>query len=183
MGTSVENQASANKRIPELLEIPAAVRFLSVEPLLRPVVLDNGESSWLTCDGSHPVDGNCCEAFAVHGDHYHGIDWVILGGESGPGARPMEVAWMRDVMRQCMDAGTAVFVKQLGSYAARGMGLKHSKGGDIEEWPADLRVRQFPQPQSKKSDELAAFWPTLEDEPDGNDIFAVKYGEPTGNPQ
>lgn len=116
-GTSVENQEAANKRIPELLKIPAAVRFLSMEPLLGPVKLDNGQNSYLTCtntDESH----ECCESFAVYGEHYHGIDWIVTGGESGTHARPMNPNWARSIRDQCQAAGVAYFHKQNGEWAS-----------------------------------------------------------------
>lgn len=87
LGVSVENQAAAEERVPLLLQAPAAVRFLSVEPLLGPVDL----SPWLS----------------------GGIDWVIVGAESGPGARPMNENWVRSLRDQCSTAaGVALFYKQ-----------------------------------------------------------------------
>lgn len=137
IGTSVEDQKRADERIPELLKIPAKVRFLSVEPLLGDVDLAytcfNGADSF----GSMP-----------------GIHWVIVGGESGPGARPCNVAWIRSIVGQCKAAGVPCFVKQLGSQPRcqniigeppwGELNLKHKKGGDMTEWPEDLRVREFP---------------------------------------
>lgn len=134
LGVSVENQ-KAKSRIDLLRETPAAVRFLSIEPLLENVgTLD-----------------------------LRGINWVIVGGESGPGARPMDVAWARSIVEQCKAAGVACFVKQLGAVPqleyteATGavfkpqfqpelltLRLKDKKGGDIAEFPKDLRVRQYP---------------------------------------
>jgi len=84
-----------------------------------------------------------------------GIHWVIVGGESGPGARPCNVDWVRSIVRQCQSAGVPCFVKQLGrrpyidAKAAPVAGpidldLTHAKGGNPAEWPADLQVRQFP---------------------------------------
>ena len=75
------------------------------------------------------------------------IDWVIVGGESGPGARECDVAWIRSVVEQCQAAGVPVFVKQLGKIATFGgkpYRTEHTKGGDPSEWPADLRVREIP---------------------------------------
>lgn len=90
-GTSVENQEAADKRIPHLLKCPAAIRFLSCEPLLGPIDL---------------VDKTRTYRPAIE------VDWVIVGGESGPGARPCNVAWIRDIVGQCKAAGVATFVKQ-----------------------------------------------------------------------
>ncbi len=117
IGTSVENQETANERIPELMHIPAAVRFLSCEPLLGPVDL----------------------GFSVGW-----IDWVIVGGESGPGARPMEIGWLNSLRDQCIAAGVPVFIKQMGSEYAKRCHFGDSKGGDWNEWAAEYRIRQFP---------------------------------------
>lgn len=139
LGTSVENQQAVG-RVDCLRQVPAVVRFLSCEPLIGPVDL--------------PLDG---------------IDWVIVGGESGPGARPCDVDGIRSVVRQCRDATVPVFVKQLGGNVRdlnttsashfpdnqcwpKGTRTDHHrvllnnrKGGDPSEWPEDLRVRQFPE--------------------------------------
>lgn len=104
LGASVENQDAANYRVPALQETPAAVRFLSCEPLIGPLKLD------LT-----------------------GIHWVIAGGESGPGKRPMDVGWMRSLRDQCAMAGVSFFGKQ---------------DDKIRPLPDDLMVRQFPKVQS-----------------------------------
>ena len=97
IGTSVEDQERAGERIPHLLKIPAKVRFLSCEPLLGPV--DYGRSS----------------AWDVFEWYLGGIDWVIVGGESGPGARPCNVEWVRSIVRECKATDTPAFVKQLGA--------------------------------------------------------------------
>ncbi len=122
LGVSVEDQKHAGLRIEALRETPAAVRFLSCEPLIAPVNLDR-----------HLYD------HALTGVPSGDLHWVIVGGESGPGARPLELGWVRSIVNQCRDAGVPVFVKQLGSRWA-GSG----KGGDMDAWPADLRVREFP---------------------------------------
>jgi len=146
LGTSVENQAAADARIPHLLRVPAAVRFLSCEPLLGPVDL----SEYLRCESClSPQTCWCADAR---------VNWVIVGGESGPGARPCRVEWVRSIVEQCKAAGVACFVKQLGAAAVQPhyqdtrpitmihlpVSLRDKKGGDIAEWPADLRVREFP---------------------------------------
>jgi protein gp37 len=118
LGVSVEDQGAANLRVPDLLQTPAAVRFLSCEPLLGPVDLTNiefpnargGLEDWDALD-LHPVEGEAptgCTAV---------IDWVIAGGESGPRARPMHPAWARSLRDQCRKAGVPFFFKQWGEYA------------------------------------------------------------------
>lgn len=177
IGTSVEDQATADKRIPALLRIPAAIRFLSVEPLLGPVDLAKwlppGRAAWQcqTCGAFDRFYRTCpfCESPREYltGSHAankrteHGwvnrqpLDWIIIGGESGPKARRCDVAWVRSIVRQCKAAGVACFVKQLGSRPCMGKSeygvevgpLKtiHPKGGDPAEWPEDLQVREFPE--------------------------------------
>lgn len=125
LGVSCENQEQADKRISELRQTPAAVRFLSCEPLLGPITADLA-----------------------------GIDWVIIGGESGPGARPCGVPWVESLVRQCAEANVACFVKQLGKRPIvcqdqdgilyRPEGIRDPKGGVMDEWPEGLRVRQMP---------------------------------------
>lgn len=125
LGVSVEDQKRADERIPVLLETPAAVRFLSVEPMLGPIGI---AEAWPTRDGPK-------------------IDWVICGGESGPGARPFNLAWARVLRDQCIAGRIAFFMKQMGSNpvdVALRYPLKHRKGGEMLEWPEDLRVRQMP---------------------------------------
>jgi protein gp37 len=155
LGVSCETQKCADERIPHLLRTPAAVRFVSLEPLLGPINL------------RYALPRTVVETY--HGDPWRepGVDWVIVGGESGPGARPCETDWIRDILRQCKDAGVPCFVKQLGADpllppatpcrptwtwrntilhppARRTLKLRDRKGGNMEEWPADLRVREMP---------------------------------------
>lgn len=144
LGVSVEDQQRAEERIPLLLDTPAAVRFLSMEPLLGPV--DIGR--WMPVDvGSFSGPGGALRITRVGG-----IDWVIVGGESGPSARSMDLAWARALVAQCQEARVPVFVKQLGARpvlwaddgAGRNYALADRKGGDPAEWPEDLRIREFP---------------------------------------
>ncbi|MBE9038610.1 phage Gp37/Gp68 family protein [aff. Roholtiella sp. LEGE 12411] len=117
LGTSVENQQTADKRIPILLQIPAVVRFLSCEPLLGEIDLK--------------IIPN----------------WVICGGESGPNSRPCHIEWLESIVRQCQASNTSVFVKQLGANAIlqnQRFQTRDKKGGDIEEFPQQLRIREFP---------------------------------------
>jgi protein gp37 len=151
LGTSVETQKYADQRIPSLLEVPTVIRFLSCEPLLGPLDL----RPWLppvqpTCTWpSEPLTDTDRQAVATFGYQlrrmggHPAIDWVIAGGESGPGARPMRLDWVRALREQAAAAGVAFFCKQLGSHWARD---HHAdpKGGDPARWPADLRVRTWP---------------------------------------
>lgn len=128
LGTSVENQQYADERIPLLLQTPAAVRFISAEPLIGPVDLRTFLRPRFI-----PVDAEWSETRL--------LDWVIAGGESGPGSRPCDLAWVRSIVEQCRSAGVACFYKQGGS-AHR---CDHSrKGGCLTCAPEDLRVREFP---------------------------------------
>jgi protein gp37 len=115
MGVSVENQRWTC-RIDALRRTPAAVRFLSCEPLLAALQLN-----------------------------LEGIHWVIVGGESGPGARPMKPAWARDIRRQCEDCDVPFFFKQWGAYSEEGMRVGKGKAGrvlDGQKWNAlPLRFR------------------------------------------
>jgi len=116
LGVSVENQEEADRRIPLLLANPAAMHFLSIEPLLGPVDL----SRWL---------GTICR-----------IKWVIVGGESGPGARPMNPEWVRALRDQCVAAGVAFFFKQWGEWAPMGAlgggssGPVADRNGNVRDW-------------------------------------------------
>lgn len=168
LGVSVENQAAADERIPHLLATPAAVRFLSCEPLLGEVSLRR----WFFA-GHHPSwDGHPDRA------RIERLHWIIIGGESGHGARACDVAWIRRVVQQCRAAHVPCFTKQLGAHvedrndagfdgdtptswpmdtdvqhdesdtgyqgAPVRVRLVDRKGGDPAEWPADLRVREMP---------------------------------------
>jgi len=115
IGVSVENQQTANERIPLLLKVPAAVRFLSCEPLLGSVRLDMLSRQ----EYDMTFFDNCLTGFKAHGaGGWHGnkIDWVIVGGESGRGARPMHPDWVRSLRDQCQKTGTAFFFKQWGQW-------------------------------------------------------------------
>lgn len=154
LGVSVEDQASADERIPHLLATPAQVRFISAEPLLGPVDLTDLAVDKRPGSEQH-FDALDCDVDPVDDGPFGGatLDWVIVGGESGPGARPCDAEWVRSIVRQCQEAGAAVFVKQLGARPICGLVpsmellLEDRKGGDPAEWPEDLRVREFPEPR------------------------------------
>ncbi len=156
LGVSVEDQAAADTRIPLLLSTPAAIRWISAEPLLGQVDL----SAWV-----RPSWGELRPS-AMGGSArplMPPLDWVVVGGESGPGARPCNVEWIRGVVAQCRAGARPCFVKQLGACFADSVNgvagpqacvppeygrpvtrLEHPKGGDPAEWAADLRVREYP---------------------------------------
>lgn len=146
LGVSVENQKYADERIPLLLQTPAAVRFLSVEPQLEAISF-----RWAKWDNwqFHPRRVTTLGKGAVNElDGLRMLDWVICGGESGPGARPFDVEWAETLLGQCKAAAVPFFMKQLGAYArdyGSPMNLRDRKGGDPEEWPEHLRVREFPE--------------------------------------
>ncbi len=120
LGTSVENQYWADRRIPDLMATPAAVRFLSIEPFLKPMMLGGAGPTWL----------------------YSGkIHWVIVGGESGPRARPMKPEWVREIRRQCVNAGVPFFFKQWGG--ARPGGEALLDGREWHEYPDEERQLQL----------------------------------------
>lgn len=114
LGTSVENQEQADKRIPELLKAPARIRFLSCEPLIGPVSFDY-DSDVCHC-GDYIEDhgyGSGHSPVAMESSYlFDGIHWVIAGAESGHGARPMDLNWVRSLRDQCQGAGVPFFFKQ-----------------------------------------------------------------------
>lgn len=111
LGTTVEDQRRADERIPHLLSTPAAVRFLSCEPLVERVNLSRVAPPGFPHDACDPLRRNSYRG----GLESERIDWVIVGGESGTHSRPFDVSWARSIVKQCKDAGVPVFVKQLGA--------------------------------------------------------------------
>lgn len=155
LGVTCEDQQRANERIPLLLQCPAAGRWISAEPLLGPI-------DFLACNDAIRRAG-------LYLPSEKKIDLVIVGGESGPRARPCDVEWIRSIVYQGNDAGCPVFVKQVGSHPAgdgceregqewpehvafervtdevyRVLRLRNHHGADPSEWPEDLRVREYP---------------------------------------
>lgn len=121
MGVSVENDRYAF-RARHLTNTQAATKFLSCEPLIGPI-----PSLDLT-----------------------GLDWVIVGGESGRRARRMDLDWVRELRDQCREAGVPLFVKQLGTVWSVEHGHGRSHGGDPSVWPTDLRIREMPTPSDER---------------------------------
>lgn len=119
-GTTTENQTILEERINPLLDINSKVHFLSVEPLLGEMVLDlRGKNYGINC-----------------------VDWVIVGGESQPGCRPMEIEWAENIVKECLRDGVPVFVKQLGGHPDP----RH----DFEKFPVTLQYRQLLDAQNQR---------------------------------
>jgi protein gp37 len=129
LGVSCEDQRTADQRIPLLLETPAAVRFLSVEPLLEPVDL----GIWLNFKANGR--GDVAPEHDVLGYDRPGIGWVIVGGESGAGARSMDLEWVRSLRDQCTAAGVPFFFKQVGGRTPKAGG-RMLDGRTWDEMPA-----------------------------------------------
>lgn len=123
LGVSVENQKCADARIPLLLATPAAMRFVSIEPMLGPVDI----SPWLWVEDSRDYGQGCRE---------YGLDFVILGGENGPGARPMNLHWARSVRDQCKASGVPFFFK--------GWGDAEERRQLTDAQPVPAMPREFP---------------------------------------
>ncbi|MGY6246243.1 phage Gp37/Gp68 family protein [Bosea thiooxidans] len=145
LGISAEDQARANDRVPELLATPAAIRFVSAEPLIGPInfMSNLGGTLWMGgqrgCDSAHQHSGRAGEV--IHGvlhhrdprlmHHHHddrckrGLDWIIVGGENGP--RPMQAEWAQSIRDQCAAARTAFFFKQWGSHIPAGQTMANGK--------------------------------------------------------
>lgn len=117
LGISAEDDRRLDERLPWLIKAQAQTRFLSLEPLLGPIILHSLQD----------------------------IDWVIIGGESGPNARFMNLEWICNILDQCRAANVPVFIKQLGTVWAKDIGAKHSKGGDWEDWHPDFWIRMWPE--------------------------------------
>ena len=130
LGVSIENRRFVH-RADVLRDTPAAVRFISAEPLLGPLLNDGGETGL----EEFPVYTGWSDGYEGPDLDLWGIDWLIVGGESGPGHRPLDLEWVRRLRDEADSEGTAFFVKQLGG--AR-------PGTKLEDLPKDLRIREFP---------------------------------------
>lgn len=139
LGVSVENQQAADERIPFLLQTPAAVRFLSCEPLLGAVEISN----FLVCE-QYAGEWKEPRKGTVGGKPYQvarirpRVDWVIAGGESGPNARPMHPDWARSLRDQCVDAGVPFFFKQFGEWAPGSNFVGHIHSGKSHDFGQNL---------------------------------------------
>lgn len=132
LGVSVEDQERADERIPHLLRCPAAVRWISAEPLLGPVDISEKLLGEYGC-GSGP-----------------NLSWIVAGGESGPGARPMHPEWPRRLRDQCQDAGAAFFFKQWGAWctAKRWREVCEEQHHQSYDWTEGQRTSVQPLPST-----------------------------------
>jgi len=157
LGVSASTQARFDERVPTLLQLPAAVRFVSLEPLLEPVsprgVLSECEGCGASGLSLRVLDG-CGYCALGHVDsrmrEVGRLDWVVVGGESGLGARLCSPSWVRGVLDQCRHAEVPCFIKQLGTHWAKhAPWAKHPKGGDPSEWVPYLSnepdIREWPE--------------------------------------
>lgn len=134
-GTTAENQAGANDRVPWLIKIPALVRFVSVEPMSGPVSLAPRWMGWEPRPRENPEVSRMLN-----------LQWVIVGGASGSGADRLNIGYARTLVAECVDAEVPVFVKQLGSAWAHTAGCPTRAGTDPSRWPTGLAIQQFPTP-------------------------------------
>jgi len=159
-GVSAGNKRMWRQRVPTLLQVPAAVHWVSIEPILEDLVDELFTICLVSGWDAPPYDDK--------------IDWVVVGGESGPGARPCHLAHVRRIVEACRRYQTPVFVKQLGAkpfglctpecgIGPHGMTFRNRKGGDPSEWPEDLRVREFPIGVASSPSPLAASDPHAPD--------------------
>lgn len=131
LGVTAENQEMADRRIPLLLQTPAAVRFVSVEPMLGAVSLARWlDVSWIDLPGGK----HCTENIGPGPE----LDWVIVGGESGPKARPMHPDWVRWLRDESVASGTAFFFKQWGEWLPSDQ--KNADGMDGQMWQAGIEI-------------------------------------------
>lgn len=147
LGVTAENQQRADERIPTLLQIPAAGRYVSIEPCLGPVDITpyigaytheckcgfHRDESQLFFSGGKFL---CLECGEITVDR-KALDWVIVGCESGPNRRHMELEWAINIVEQCKTAGVPVFVKQIE--------VNGKVSHDMSEWPEELRVQEWPE--------------------------------------
>lgn len=172
LGVTIQDQKTADERIPHLLRTPAAMRFINYDPAWGPVNLTTYLDYCVHCD-KHGIIRNGRNHSRC--DQHAGIDWVIIAGEFGPNARPFDIQWARDVIGQCRESGVLCFVKQLGSVPAMPemawkdlvdcggvvpllnarndskclsgqvpIKIADRNGSDMAEWPKDLQVRKYP---------------------------------------
>ena len=156
---STENQKTFDERVPILLQCPAVIHGISAEPLLGPIVIpqQNPDGHWPPNAPQPERPALAHQDWPDDFDYWSvkgaGLNHVIIGGESGQGARLCNRAWIRALVDQCQSAAVPVFVKQMGgncydstrpreALESQEIYHKHTKGGDMDEWPAELRVRE-----------------------------------------
>lgn len=130
LGVTVCNQAEADEKIPILLSIPAAMRFVSIEPMLGPVDIENCLPNMVASAARSEICGGV-----------RGVDWVICGGETGPGARSLKYGWVVNLVNQCTEAKVPFFFKK--------WGIAGNDFAAVDGWVGGLEWRQVPE-QLKK---------------------------------
>lgn len=136
LGVSVENQTVANYRIPVLLECPAALRYISAEPLLGPIDIDRA----MYGEGKSRVGGMNAFGFTDGFGYEACLRWVVAGGESGPNARPMHPVWVESIRDQCVGAGIPFYFKRWGAWAP----VEAARPGDLIHYTeVDLNPRSM----------------------------------------
>lgn len=151
IGVSAEDQQQADRRVPDLLRTRAAVRWVSAEPLLEevdlaPYLLPEAIACWTPKHVPGEADKRALGRLLRAAARTSGtplVDWVVVGGESGSKARPMEFDWARRLREDCELTGTPYFFKQLGTPQARALGVKGA-GEDFDQLPNEFKIRQYP---------------------------------------
>jgi len=170
LGVSVENQKTADERVRVLRTLPSAVHWISQEPQLGPIEYRDDVFEWQPLGPDENGEAKLLPP----------VRWVVVGGESGPGARPFDVQWARDIVAQGERTDVSVFIKQMGASVidsnpdtgnsfmrfagwkpdTTAVKLAHRKGGDADEWPEELRVRDWPKapavPAERSTETLTA---------------------------
>jgi len=146
LGISVEDQERADERIPLFCNIPAKVKFISFEPLIGYIDLTHKLMDGILWDVKHVTDGSSHFELILQ---IKNIDWAIIGGESGNDNgkwkyRYMDLSWARRLASHFQLSQIPVFVKQLGTYQAKKLGMSDRHGGKMDEFPDYLQVREFP---------------------------------------
>jgi len=141
LGVSAEDQDTANLRIPALLNTPAAVRWVSAEPLLGPIDMTPYVQGWAEGPPAHDprCDGDCRFCPIQTQIQARSLDWIVVGGESGAHARPMESGWVRDIRDQCATAGISFLFKQWGGRTPKANG-RDLDGRTWDEYPTQPRT-------------------------------------------
>lgn len=197
VGATIENGEQAALRLPALFKMPAPVRFASCEPLLGPVDLCAvNDGSWHDREGADRYNALTGTSWWSNGDTGVGggphLDWVIVGGESGKGrARKFRPEWARSIVKDCRDAGVPVFVKQMGDacdvtgerFDDWPGGVKSARFVDAAWWRADFTANAGTDPSEWPADLRVQEWPAARDLPPPSGLLLIKDGKATPMPE